>query len=131
MPIKNKKTAIRKIRIKSKFADAVKRLKRMSQSRQKSSILRASDEFIRDMCSFIQQLKHRPDLVKSSHRKTLKRHRKKLRKLIHAKTPILEKRVMLTQRGGFFPFLIPIIVASITGAASIGAAATSAAIIKG
>ena len=126
---KVKKTAA-KINVKPKFADALRRLKRMKKANQKTAIFGASNEFIRDLSSFMQKIKHRPDLVSKSRRKTLAKHRAKLRKLIHAKTSIDNKRLILSQTGGILPFLIPIICASITAAGGIGAAATSAAIIK-
>ena len=40
------------------------------------------------------------------------------------------KRLILAQKGGFLSVLVPIIVAIISAAGGIGAAATSAAILK-
>lgn len=124
------KQAAAKIAVKPKFAHALKRLKRMKKRKQKMTVLGASNEFIRDVSSFLEKLKSRPDLVSKSQRKTLQKHRAKLRRLVHAKTPVDSKRRILSQTGGIFPFLIPIICASITAAGGIGAAATSAAILK-
>lgn len=121
---------VAKLTVKPKFADALRRLKRMKKGKQRTAVLGASNEFIRDVSSFMQKLKRRPDLVSKTHRKTLAKHRTKLRRLVHAKTPIDNKRLILSQTGGILPFLIPIICASITAAGGIGAAATSAAIIK-
>ena len=120
----------KKIIVKKKFMRAITQLRRMKPKRQRSSVVGASNEFIRDVSGIMNKMRHRPDLVKSSHRKILKRHSKKLRSLIHAKTPINKKRLILVQRGGIFPALIPVIVALIGAAGGIGGAATSAAILK-
>ena len=125
-----RQNAIRKIRTKRKFVNAIKRLKGMKKDAQLKAVLGASNEFIKDLSVYIRQLRRRPDLVKASHRKVLKKHGTKLRKLIHAKTPIHQKRLILMQSGGIFPFLIPVITAVLSAGGAIGAAATSAAILK-
>ena len=127
---KKRQTTCRKIPVKKKFADAIKRLKRMKTSNQRAAALGASNEFIRDVSAFMSKLRKQPDLVKGSHRNVLKRHSLKLRKLIHAKTPLEKKRMILSQTGGILPALIPIIVAIIGAGGGIASAATSAAIIK-
>ena len=127
----NRKQKSKKIAVKQKFVQAMSRLRRMKKNQQKAVVSKASNEFIRDVSGFMKKIRNKPNLVKkTAHRKTLKRYSKHLRKLIHAKTPIHKKRLILQQRGGIFPFLIPIIIAGISAAGSIGAAATSAAILK-
>lgn len=120
----------KKIPVKKKFAQAISRLQRMKAKNQRSAVVGASNEFIRDVSGFMNKMRRRPDLVKTSHRKILKRHGKKLQSLVHAKTPLNRKRLILVQKGGIFPALIPIIVALIGAGGGIGAAATSAAIIR-
>lgn len=125
-----------RIPTKPKFVNAMMRLKGMSKAQQKAVLHGASNEFIRDMSSYLQKLKKRPELIKHpAHRKLLKRHRAKLRKLVHAKTSLRQKRAILTQRGGqiggaIAAAIIAIVCASIGAAGTVGAAATSAAILK-
>lgn len=124
-----------RIPTKAKFAGAMRRLKGMTKAKQKAAIHGASNEFIRDMTSYLKKLKKRPDLIKNAtHRKLVRKHRKKLQKFIHANTTIHQKRNILTQKGGqvggFITALVAIICAAIGAAGSIGAAATSAAISK-
>ena len=102
----------------------------MKRASQKILTQGASKEFIRDVSNFLKRVRQRPDLVKGSHRKTLQRHRKKLRRLIHANTPIEKKRQILLQKGGIIPALIPIICAVIGACGAVGAGAASAAIMK-
>ena len=120
----------KKISVKKKFAQAVSHLRGMKAKKQRSAVVGSSNEFIRDVSGFVNKLRTRPDLVSSKHRRVLKKHRRKLQKLAHAKTPINRKRLILVQKGGIFPALIPIFVALIGAGGGIGAAATSAAILK-
>ena len=125
-----KRKFVKAIPVKRKFATAIKKLKQMKAAKQRLSVIGASNEFIRDVSNFMTKIRKRPQTVKASHRKILKRHSKKLRKLIHAKTPIESKRMILSQRGGILPALIPVICALIGAGGGIAGAATSAAIIK-
>ena len=117
--------------VKKKFKDAMLKLRRMSKKQQYEVAAGASNEFIKDLVSYMKKLRNKPHLVKNSkHRKTLKKHRKQLRRLINSRVGVKSKRKILLMKGGFLPLLIPIIMASIGGAATIGAAATQAAIMK-
>lgn len=127
---KNRKS-VPKIFVKQKFVNAMKRLKQMKAKKQRSAILGASNEFIRDVSGFMNKLRKQPHFVKSKHRNVLNKHRLKLRKLIHAKTPLEDKRLILSQTGGIIPALVPIICALIGAGGGIAGAATSAAIVKG
>ena len=89
-----KRTTNRKIVVKRRFFNAMKRLKQMKAPKQRAAVLGASNDFIRDVSTFMSRLRKQPDLVKGSHRKVLQKHRLKLRKLIHAKTPLENKRMM-------------------------------------
>lgn len=128
----------KKIKVKGKFQNAIQRLKHMQPKKQRAAALQSSNEFIRDISGFLSKVRKRPDLLTNKrHQKILTRHRLKLRKLVHAKTPLNVKRRILSQTGkglsqsgGILPFLIPIIVAIIGAGGTVGAAATHAAISK-
>ena len=120
----------KKIKVKRKFANAISRLKQMKPMKQRAAAVGASNEFIRDMSSFFSKIRKRPDLLKAKHRRILRRYRKKMKKLVHAKTPIHSKRLILSQKGGIIPALIPIIVAAIGAGGSVAAAATHAAVSR-
>ena len=129
-PKKNKKGGGKRPQFKDKFKKAVFSLRRMTPQTQRIKAIGASDEFIRDISGFMSKIRKRPDLVKASHRKTLQKHKTALKKLIHAKTPIGAKRLILSQKGGIIPALIPIIAAIIGTAGSVCASAVHAAIVK-
>lgn len=120
-----------RIRVKRKFNNAMRRLHRLKGAQQRVLVKGASNEFIRDVSGFLKKIRGKSHLVKSArHRNTLKRHRKKLQKLVHAKTPLDKKRKILLQRGGIAPLLIPIIVAIIGAGGGVASAATHAAISR-
>ena len=125
-----KKTRGRKLAVKRVFKNAMKRLRRMKAAKQRAAAVDASNAFIRDISHFMSQIRKRPDLVNASHRRTLKRLSRQLRKLVHAKTPLHIKRSILSQKGGIIPALIPIITAIIGTVGAIGGGAASAAILK-
>lgn len=119
------------IQVKKKFRHAMLKMRRMSRQQQRKIVTGSSTEFIKDMSKFLSKLRTKAYLVKSSkHRRQLKRHKHKLRHLVNPSIPIEKKRKILLMKGGIAPFLIPIICASITAAGGVGAAATSAAIMK-
>ena len=120
----------KKLPVNKRFAQAISVLKRMKAKNQRAAAVGASNAFIRDVSGFLTKIRNRPELVKASHKKILQRHQKKLQKLVHAKTHVDMKRLILSQKGGILPALIPIIVALIGAGGGIGAAATSAAIIR-
>ena len=118
-----------------KFKHAMFKLNRLSPEKRRLATIGASNVFIRDITSALKKIRKRPHLVKGAkHRKVLKKHRKKLRRLVNPKLSINKKRHILTQVGGIVPFLIPVLVASIgaagTAAAGIGGAAVHAAVSK-
>ena len=128
--MRKRRTYGKKLKVKKQFKDAITRLRRMTPVKQRASVVGSSNQFIRDVSSFLSKIRNAGHLLKASHRNTLRRHKKKLRKLVSANTPIHMKRLILSQKGGIAPFLIPIIVAAIGAGGSIGAAATHAAITK-
>ena len=128
--IKKGQKGVHKIPVKQRFVHAMKRIKGMKAMKQRTVALGASKDFIRDVSNFMSKVRNQPQLVKASHRNVLNKHRIKLRKLIHPKTPIKNKRLILSQTGGILPALVPIICALIGAGGGIAGAATSAAIIK-
>ena len=106
------------------------KLRQLKKKYQRARVSKASDEFIQDVSEFMKKLKSRRDLVKNTaDQKFLRRHSKKLRKLIDTETPIHKKRRILKQRGGILSALIPIICTCIS-AGGVTTTATSAANIK-
>ena len=126
-----KKRQTRKVAVKRQFKQALARLRRMTPVKQREAILGSSSRFINDITNFMKKIRHKAHLVKPSHRRILKRHKKKLQKLVHPKTTVRRKRLILSQKGGFISILLPIIVALIGAGGSIGAGAVGAAIMKG
>lgn len=102
----------------------------MTPVKQRATVLSASDRFIHDFTKFLRNIRNKGHLMKPSHRRILKKHRNKLRKLVKANTPMNMKRLILTQKGGIVPFLIPLAVAMIGAAGTVGASAAGAAIMK-
>ena len=120
----------KKVKVKKQFKNAMTRLRRMTPLKQRTAVVGASNQFIRDVSGFLSKIRKKGHLLKPSHRNILKRHKKKLRKLVNAKTPIHMKRLILSQKGGIAPLLIPIIVAAIGAGGGVAASATHAAIMK-
>ena len=121
-----------KLRVKAKFAKAIRHLNTLGRKHQRESVQFASNEFINDVSDFLKRLRNKPHLISPKHAKVIHKNKKHLQKLVKKKTSLKAKRDILqkTQTGGILPFLIPIIVASIGAAGGIGAAATHAAIAK-
>lgn len=126
-----KKRNSKKLQVKKQFKDAMARLHRMIAVKQRAAVVGASDKFIRDVTSFMLKIRKKGHLIKPSHRNILKRNRIKLRKLVNATTPVSMKRLILSQKGGIIPALIPIIVALIGAGGGIAASATGAAVMRG
>jgi len=113
-----------KMVVKKKFKIAMLKLRRMSKKQQQETVAGASKEFIRDMSTVLNKMRNKPHLVKSSkHRKQLKRHRTKLRRLVSPQVSLDKKRKILLMKGGIAPLLIPILCASIGAAGAVGSAA--------
>jgi hypothetical protein len=120
-----------KMSVKNKFKNAMFKLRRMGKRKQQNVIAGASKEFIKDISDYLSKIRRKPHLVKNwKHRKQLKRHRVKLQRLVNPQVSLDKKRKILLMRGGIFPFVIPIICASIGAAGTVGAAAVGAAIAK-
>ena len=109
----------------SKLKDPMLKLRRMSKQQQRKVVAGESEEFIKDMSKYISELRHNLHLVKKSkHRRALKRHGKKLHRLINSKPGVKTKSNILLMKGGIAPILIPIIFASIGKAGTVAVAGT-------
>jgi hypothetical protein len=128
---KSKKKVVKKIVVKKRLLSAIDKLRHMKANKQRLAVVGASNDFIRDVSGLLTKIRKQPSLVKkASHHRIFQKNKTKLRKLVHAKTPIHVKRFILSQKGGIIPALIPIFIALIGAGGSIGAAATHAAISR-
>ena len=118
----------RKKRRSSKLLSALLRLRKLPPSEQQRQLQLANSKFILDLCTAAR--KARFVNAKPAIRKKVRHHRKTIRKFLNRRTSVHKKKQLLTQRGGIAPFLIPLIVAAIGGASSVGAAATHAAVSR-
>lgn len=82
----------------SNFTHAIQRLKSLKAGEQQQAMNMANNTFIRQFCKHLKKLKR----VKLSHKKkrALRKHKKQLRQLMSARTPISKRRRILTQSGG-------------------------------
>ena len=88
----------------SKFSNTLVKLKKMKPADLCKALKMSNDAFIKQFCNHVKKLKYAT--VPPSIEKRMKRQGKKLRKFIHKKTSVKEKRKMLSQRGGFLPLLL-------------------------
>ena len=105
---RRKQTAKRK---NSKFSKAISSLRKMRPNDRYDAIRHANDRFIRDLCSKIGKLKRKK--LTEEERKFVKKHKSKLKVLCNRGNSIKKKRRMLSQKGGFIPFLAPLIAKSL------------------
>lgn len=91
----------------SKFSSAIQSLQRMKPNQRRNAIRYANDKFIRDIVCHVKKL--RTKKLPPQLRKTLKKHSTKLRLISSPKVSLQRKRKTLTQKGGFFPALLPLL----------------------
>ena len=95
------------------FRQVILRLRKM-KGPQRTKVLRmVNNKFIRDLCKHTRKLRHAK--LSPTTLKSLSRHRKQLRKLIHKKSTIKAKRKLLSQRGGFIGPLLAALVPTLIG----------------
>ena len=82
------------------FSQAVKRLKKLKAKEQRQAISMANDTFIRHLCRELKILRHIKLTPKK--RQALRKHKKKLQRLIKCHTAMSKRRHILTQKGGGF-----------------------------
>lgn len=112
---KSKKSG--KLVVKRKFYEAIKKLHRLKANQQRAAVSGASNEFVNDISKLLRRLKTSTNLISSKHRRGIKKQRLKFKRLAQAKSTVKAKRRILTQKGGFLPFLIPLIGSVISGLA--------------
>lgn len=98
-----------KLTVKKKFSAAINKLRRLKCNQQRTAVSGASNEFINDISKTLRRLKTTPNLVSSKHKRSIRKHKSKFKRLAQAKTTLKAKRRILTQKGGFLPFLIPLL----------------------
>lgn len=98
--IKGKSSRRKSKKATSKFANAIRRLKGLKASDQHQALSMANITFIRQFCKMIKKLKHAK--LSPKHKTALKKHKKKIRKLLNSRTGMSKRRQMLTQGGGGF-----------------------------
>lgn len=90
-----------------RLSRAISSLRKMKSSDRYQAIRFANDSFIRDLCSKINQLKHKR--LTPQQQQIVKKYRSKLKVLCNRRTSIKKKRQTLSQKGGILPFLLPLI----------------------
>ena len=116
-----KKTSKKSAKKLTKFQTALIRLRNLPRGKQQQAMSMANNKFIDQFCSHVKRLKYAK--LNARQRKLLRKQRAKLQSLIKKRTTIQRKPQILSQRGGFIPFLLPLL-------ASVVAPALAAAIGK-
>ena len=83
----------------SNFNKVIRGLQKLKPQDRHKAMSAANGKFINQFCSRVRRL--RCAKLPAQKAKILKRHSKKIRKLINKKTSLKAKRKMLSQRGGF------------------------------
>lgn len=117
-------------RCSTKLISTLKRLSKLPSSQLQRQIQLANHKFVNDLCAATRKLRYAKIKLTPTLRKKLTRHRQHLRSLANRRTSVQTKKKLLTQRGGVLPFLIPLIVAGISAAGSVGAAAVHGAVSR-
>lgn len=91
----------------TKFSKAIMALRKMKSSDRYNAIRFANDNFIRDLCSKINKLRRMK--LTPQQQAIVKKYRSKLKVLCNRQSSIKKKRQTLSQKGGFLPFLFPLI----------------------
>ena len=98
------------ISIKPRFKKALFRISKVSPLKRKSMIGGASNSFINDFSSALNNIRKRPELANRRQVKVLRRNRKKLQSLANKKTPIKKRRAILTKKGGIIGTLLTLLL---------------------
>ena len=98
----------------TKFQNALLHLKRLPKRKQQQAISIANNKFINQLCSHVKRLKYAK--LNARQQKLVRKQRSNLQTLVNKRTSIQRKRQLLSQRGGFLPFLIPLIASVVAPA---------------
>ena len=104
-----------KISVKPRFKKALFRISKASPLKRKSMIGGASNSFINDFTSVLNNVRKRPELANRQQVKVLRRNRKKLQSLANKKTPIKNRQAILSQKGGIIGTLITLLLGKALG----------------
>ena len=121
------------MRVPSNFYRAVHVLKRMKTKQRQSALAKANDKFINDLSHVMRkdcQLPPNVVHVSPQLKRRIRSRQKALQSFTKAKTSLKRKRMIVRQKGGIIPALIPIICAAIGAGGSVAAAGVGAAIAK-
>lgn len=102
----------------TKFQTALIRLRKLPRGKQQQAISTANNKFINQFCSNVKRLKYAK--LNARQQKLVRKQRNNLQALVKKRTSIQRKRRILSQRGGFLPFLLPLITSIV--APAVGAA---------
>ena len=102
----------------TKFQTALIRLRKLPRGKQQHAISMANNKFINQFCSNVKRLKYAK--LNAGQQKLVRKQRRNLQALVRKRTSIQRKRRILSQRGGFLPFLLPLITSIV--APAVGAA---------
>ena len=87
----------------AEFSKAIMALRKMKSSDRYNAIRFANDNFIRNLCSNINKLRRMK--LTPQQQAIVKKYKSKLKVLCNRRTSIKKKRQLLSQKGGFIPFL--------------------------
>ena len=96
---------------KSDFTQAMIKLSKLRPNQRIAAVKMANNKFVRQFCNSVNNLRKTKlpiHVVNKLHNKSAS-----LRKLVSKKTGIKAKKDVLTQRGGFLGFLLPILIKSV------------------
>jgi len=99
----------------TKFQTALIRLRKLPRGKQQQAISMANNKFINQFCSNIKRLKYAK--LNAKQQKLVRKQRNNLQALVKKRTSIQRKRKILSQRGGFLPFLLPLLGSVVAPAA--------------
>ena len=131
---KRRQHVTNRVRVSPKFHHAVSALKRMKMNQRRQALKNANNRFVSDLSKVMGKLRRLPrdalPPMSPQMRRSIYVRRRSLRSFVSPKTSMKKKRMMIKQKGGIFPALIPLICAGIAAAGSVGSAAVGAAIAR-
>lgn len=96
-----------KAKFHGKFDKAINQLRRMSPGKRRAAMSVANNSFIRQLSSRVRRLRH--SKVSPKKVKRIRHYSHPLQQLANNKVSFASKRKILSQRGGFLPFLLPLL----------------------
>jgi hypothetical protein len=87
-----------------------------TRPRERATILEGVDsDIIRALCDMCLNVLRGNVPLTTSQMQRLKRHKQTLRSMATRRIPLITKRKLIRQRGGFLPLLLPIIASAVGG----------------